>query len=178
MIKKFLEFINKPTLFGEILRFILVGGLATVIDFLVMGVTLYFFEPSLYPSFFNVFYGALGEPQTIATLFGTGLGFVFGLLANYLLSIIFVFNEKGKSKSLKGFLVFTFFSTIGLLLHEVGMFVFFDRLGLNEWIVKIVMTLIVLVYNYVTRKLFIFKKDKPFEDEQKIQQSKEAENEN
>ncbi len=160
MFKKLLAFINQPTKFGEILRFVIVGGLATVIDFLAMGITLYLFEPSLYPNFYNVFFGAIGEPSTLAASFGTGLGFLFGLLANYLLSILFVFNEKGKSKTLKGFLVFTFFSAIGLLIHEIGMLVFFGELKINEWVVKIVMTLIVLVYNYITRKLFIFKKDK------------------
>ena len=55
MFKKLKLFINQKTLFGEIMRFILVGGLATVVDFVAMGVTKYIFEPSKYPSFINVF---------------------------------------------------------------------------------------------------------------------------
>lgn len=158
MFDKLRRFINGKTLLGEIVRFLLVGGLATVVDFFMMGVTLYFFAPDKYPSFFNVFYGATEKPELIAACFGTGIGFIFGLIANYVLSIIFVFNEKGNSRSVKGFLVFAFFSAIGLGIHEVGMYLLNGVLLWNEWLVKILLTFIVLIYNFVTRKLIIFKK--------------------
>ncbi len=156
MIKKLLNFINQQTLFGEIMRFVLVGGLATVIDFFVMGLTLYLLDSSIYPHFYNVFFGG-GTPTNLNSAIGTGMGFLFGLAANYLLSIIFVFNEKGKSKTVKGAIKFTIFSVIGLIIHEVGMLVLFGKLKINEWIVKIAMTIVVLIYNYLTRKIFIFK---------------------
>ena len=157
MFKKLLEFINRPTRAAEILRFLIVGGLATVVDMFMTGVTLYIFDPNLYPNFFNVFIGS-AEPALIAKLVGTGVGFLFGLVANYVLSVIFVFNEKGKSKTTKGFLIFAFFSAIGLLIHEFGMYLLSDILGVNVWITKIVLTVVVLIYNYVSRKLFIFRK--------------------
>ena len=74
--------------------------------------------------------------------------------------IFFVFNEKGKSKTVKGFIVFTVFSAIGLLIHELGMYLLSAKLGMNEWIAKIILTIVVLVYNYISRKLLIFKKEK------------------
>lgn len=170
MIKKLLKFINQPTLFGEIMRFVLVGGLATVIDFLAMGITLYAFDPSLYPHFYNVFFGG-GKPSALSANIGTGVGFLVGLLANYLLSILFVFNEKGKSKTATGFIKFTIFSAIGLGIHELGMFLMYNKMYLDlgliknisenawVWIIKIILTGVVLVYNYITRRLFIFKKE-------------------
>ena len=165
MFNKLKLFINQKTLFGEIMRFLLVGGLATVVDFVMMGVTKYVFEPSKYPNFFNVFYGAAQTPSVLANCFGTGIGFIFGLIANYILSVIFVFNEKGNSKSVKGFIVFAIFSTIGLGIHILGMWIMNGLLDWNEWIVKILLTLVVLVYNYVTRKLLIFKKESGQADE-------------
>jgi putative flippase GtrA len=141
----------------EIIRFVIVGGIATLIDMFVMGVVLYAFNPSLYPNFFNVFYGG-GEPSSIATIVGTGTGFVVSLVANYLLSVLFVYEEKGNSKSFKGVVLFVVFSVIGLLINMGGMWLGYDIFGINEWITKIIMTLVVLVYNYITRKLFIFKK--------------------
>lgn len=38
------------------------------------------------------------------------------------------------------------------------MYVGFDVLHINEWIVKIVLTIIVLIYNYITKRLIIFKR--------------------
>ena len=150
---------EKYQLFMEIVRFGVVGVLATVVDMVAMGVVLYLFEPSLYPHFYNVWYGG-GEPSTLATVIGTGTGFVLGLIVNYFLSVLFVFSEKGKSKSVYGFTVFAILSAIGLGIHLVGMYIGYDLLGINEWIVKIILTAIVMVYNYVSKKLLLFKKIK------------------
>ena len=142
-----------------ILRFCIVGGVATIVDFVAMGITLYIFDPSLYPNFFNVFYGG-GTPTVLASCVGTGVGFIVGLVVNYLLSVLFVFDEKGSSKTLHGFIVFALLSAGGLAINVVGMYLFVDLAGWNEWLIKIMLTLIVLVYNYITRKLIIFRKDK------------------
>ena len=144
---------------AEILRFCIVGGVATIVDFVAMGITLYIFDPSLYPNFCNVFYGG-GTPTVLASCVGTGVGFIVGLVVNYLLSVLFVFDEKGSSKTLHGFIVFALLSAGGLAINVVGMYLFVDLAGWNEWLIKIMLTLIVLVYNYITRKLIIFRKDK------------------
>ncbi len=156
----FLKKLNeKYPLFMEIVRFCIVGGLATVVDMVAMGVVLYLFDASLYPHFYNVWFGG-GEPSTLATVVGTGVGFILGLFVNYFLSVLFVFTEKGKSKSFFGFTVFAVLSAIGLGIHLVGMYVGYDLLHINEWIVKIVLTAVVMVYNYVSKKLLLFKKGK------------------
>lgn len=149
----------------EIIRFVIVGGIATVVDMFTMGVVLYLFNPSLYPHFYNVIYGG-GDPSTLATVVGTGVGFLVSLLVNYLLSVFFVYEEKGNSKTAKGVILFTVLSLIGLFINMFGMWLGYDICHINEWIVKIIMTLVVLVYNYVTRKLFIFKKVPETEGEQ------------
>lgn len=152
------DFKSKHKRLCEIIRFVIVGGLATVIDMFVMGVVLYCFDPKLYPNFFNVFYGSKAEPRTIATVFATGIGFVVSLIFNYVLSVLFVYEDKGNSKTVKGVVLFAVLSVCGLLINMGGMWLFNGVIHINEWIVKIVMTLVVLVFNYITRKLFIFKK--------------------
>lgn len=159
MLKKVTEYIRRPTRASEIIRFLIVGGAATVVDFAVMGLVLYLFEPSLYPDFFSLFFPAR-DASLSAKLFGTGLGFLSGLAVNYLLSVAFVYKEKGISKTVKGFLAFSGLSLVGLLIHEFGMYLLSDKLFINEWITKIVLTLTVLTYNYLTRKAFIFKNKK------------------
>ena len=155
--KKLIQnFVDKYPRLAEIIRFLIVGGLATVVDYLAMGITLYCFNPKLYPHFYNVWIGG-DKPSTLATVFGTGIGFVVGLIFNYIFSILFVFHEKGESRSVKGFAVFTVLALGGLLIHLVGMYLGYDLLHINEWVVKTFFTLVVLVYNYITRKIFIFK---------------------
>ena len=141
---------------SEIIRFLIVGGLATVIDFLAMGITLYCFDPNLYPHFYNVWIGG-GAPSTLATIIGTALGFIVGLIFNYIFSIIFVFQDKGNSKTTKGFIIFALLSIGGLLIHVIGMYIGYNLMGINEWLLKIIFTIIVLIYNYITRKVIIFK---------------------
>jgi len=150
------KFNSKYPHLAEIIRFLIIGGLATVVDFLAMGITLYCFEPRLYPHFYNVWIGG-GAPSTLATIIGTAIGFVIGLIFNYIFSIIFVFQNKGNSKSTKGFIIFTLLSLGGLLIHIIGMYIGYNILGINEWVLKIIFTIIVLIYNYVTRKVIIFK---------------------
>ena len=149
-------FKDKPVL-GEIVRFIIVGGIATVVDFLCMGLLMYLMQKDIYSSFINVFINA-PTPSTLATILGTSFGFVCGLIVNYILSILFVFNEKGNSKSTKGFIIFTVLSVIGLGINILGTFIGFDLLHINQWLVKIIMTIIVLIYNYISKKLVLFKK--------------------
>jgi len=157
--KNFFE--NHATL-AEIIRFLIIGGIATIIDFLVMGLVVYLFNPSLYSGFLDVYIGSV-EPSTVATIVGTGAGFLLGLVFNYIFSVKFVYINKGNSKSTTGFVMFTVLSVIGLGIHLLGMWVGYDVLKINEWIVKIVLTIVVLIYNYISKKLLIFKKNKKTE---------------
>ena len=163
MIKKFIE--KHPRLW-EIFKFLIVGGGATVVDFFVMSVTLYLFAPHNYNGFLSVFFGSPYTPTTLATVTGTALGFVFGLVFNYIFSLIFVFSgsDTTKAKSGTGFIVFTLLSSVGLVIHVLGMYVGFDLLRINEWLVKIILTAIVLVFNYVSRKKILFNKDKGMDE--------------
>ncbi|MBQ4542305.1 MAG: GtrA family protein [Clostridia bacterium] len=150
---------NKKDRF-EFARFFFVGCLTTLLDMFVMGVILYLFDSSLYPNFYNVWFGQAGEPSTTATVIGTGVGFMLGIIASYLLSIFYVYKDKGNSRTLKGAVLFFALAIGGMALNMAGMWLGYDIIGINEWVTKIVMTLITLFYNYYSRKIFIFKKSK------------------
>ncbi len=162
------DFNEKHKKFCEFARFFLTGCIATLIDMFIMGIVLYIFEPSLYPKFYNVWFGG-GDPSTIATVIGTGTGFVISLFCNYLMSIFLVFNNKGNSRTAKGAVLFFVLATVGLLINMAGMWLGYSVIGINEWVTKIIMTLIVLVYNFTTRKIFIFKKDDKVSENETIE---------
>lgn len=146
---------------AEIIRFLLVGGLATAVDMLTMALVQFILQSSLYASFWDIF-TAKGEGYVY--VLGTACGFLVGLAVNYCLSVLFVFEEKGNSRSPYGFFMFALLSAVGFALHTVGMLVGNTLLHVNAWIVKIVMTLTVLVWNYLSRKRFLFKKENKGEE--------------
>ena len=152
------NFTEKHPLLWEIFKFLIVGGGATAVDFATMSAVIYFFAPEEYGNFSEVFFGSAYTPSTIATVTGTTIGFLAGLVFNYIFSLIFVFtaSDTSKAKTAGGFMVFAVLSSVGLMIHIVGMYVGYDLLKINEWIVKIILTLIVLFFNYVTRKKILF----------------------
>ena len=154
--KNFIE--KHKKLIMEILRFLLVGGIATVIDFGI-------YELCRFLLFKNL-------DNTLNLVLATTLGFIFGNIVNYILSIVFVFKgakEDKKTQTVGAFLVFTLIGVIGLGI-KVGvqtggnylMYLIFET-DKTFWIwfidtfVYCVATLIVLVWNYIGRKLLIFK---------------------
>lgn len=147
---------------SEITRFLLVGGLATIIDMLVMAIVMFLPNHSLYGNNILTFFLNSGITPTKWVVIGTIVGFLVGLVVNYVLSYKFVYiGENKKARTKKGFILFLVLSAIGLIIQTVGMFVGYDLLKLNEWFVKVVLVCVVLVFNYITRKMFIFNDNKP-----------------
>ena len=157
---------TKKQLFWEIFRFLLVGGTATVVDYIVF----WLFDGVLLPLI--PVSGALW--QTVSLIVATAFGFCMGLVVNWLLSVKFVFRDvknKEESSSKKSFFVFALIGVIGLAITEVGIVLIVATLpeiclfGTTElfgtswekWGAKVLMTGIVLVWNYIGRKLFVFK---------------------
>lgn len=162
MIKKLID--KYPRLW-EIFKFLFTGGVATIIDYLIMALVLYIWQPSLYSGFFDVIFGNK-EPDAWATVVGTGVGFSISAIFNYLFSILIVFtlSDTSKAKTKTGFIVFYSLALAGLGIHLLGMYLGYTVLDINEWIVKIILTVVVLIFNYVTRKLILFKDKKKSEE--------------
>ncbi|MBR2468325.1 MAG: GtrA family protein [Clostridia bacterium] len=156
---KIKEFIDKHKTLMEIARFVIVGGIATVIDFVCMSIFIYLFNMETYGyNIINVVFSK-GDATVWSVVVGTGVGFVISLVFNYLASIFFVFSDNGFAKTKKGAVAFVLLAVAGLGIHTLFMYIGYDLLHINEWIVKIALTLIVMVFNYVTRKFLIFKSD-------------------
>ncbi len=151
--KKRLEF---PKL-TEIIRFLIIGGLATIIDMLVMFFITYLPYKGSYASITD----AIKNPITPVWLIvvATAAGFLVGLVFNYVFSIHYVYqNDNKKAKTPKAMALFAVLSAIGLAIQTLGMLLFNGLFGVNEWLVKVVLIVVVLVFNYITRKKFIFNK--------------------
>lgn len=131
MIKK----IKNNVLLAQILKFLVVGGTAFIID-----------------------YGVLIFSKEILKLsipISSALGFIISVIYNYIASVKWVFDvDKEKSKK-KNFILFILFSVIGLIITEIIMIVGSDILHFEYKLVKIFATGIVMVFNFITRKIFL-----------------------
>ena len=166
---------KKKYLTGEIIRFVITGVVATLIDFLVSYLVASFLPESM---------GIWKE------VVYTTAGFLASLVVNYFLSAFWVYKRVDKSvdkKSPKNIVLFIGLSVVGLAIGT-GMMIGFKAIdkhalhsGFEDWLKFITdsknndfsakafwwailffgsKTLVVLAWNYLSRKFFIFKSPK------------------
>ncbi len=121
----------------QLARYVVVGGLAFVIDF-----------GSLY---------LLTSHAGLHYLASAALAFLLGLTANYLLSRTWVFQNRTLSSTTIEFLAFAGIGLVGLGLNEVIMWCGSEFLHLHYLLAKIVSTAIVFIWNFTARKLTLFR---------------------
>lgn len=128
--------IFKNKLLNQILKFGLVGGTAFVIDYVLL---------YLCTEFLHIHY-----------LISSIISFTVSVIFNYILSIKWVFDVK-KKQDVKDFVIFIILSVIGLGINSLIMYVMVEKFGVYYMLSKIVSTAVVMVYNFITRKIFVEK---------------------
>lgn len=119
----------------RIIRFGGVGAFCTALDFVLLTLCT--------------------ELLSLNVLFSAAVAFTVSMVVNYFLSVFFVFSvDKSKSKT-RNFALFVVFSLIGLVLTEVIMHLGVNILFWNYMAVKISATVVVMVFNFITRKKFL-----------------------
>lgn len=107
---------------------------------------------------FGIDYGMmvlLTEWGGLNYLLSGGLSFSVSVVVNYLLSTRFVFRSKKDRGKAKEVTVFVALSITGLLLTELLMWIGVEQMGIHYMIAKVATTGIVMVYNFMTRKMFL-----------------------
>ena len=119
-------------LINKIIKFSIVGGIATIIDF----ICLYIFK----------------EYLNIDVILANTLSFIISVIYNYIASITLVFDiNKNKNKKLK-FVLFIIFSVIGLIINNTLIYILTSTLNIYYLLSKVIATLIVMIFNFITRK--------------------------
>ena len=122
-------------LFVQIFKFVIVGGIAFLIDYSIM-----------------VFCHELLKMNVLLSAF---FGFTISVIYNYIASVRWVFDVDDSKSKKKNFILFIIFSVIGLGLTELIMWLGTDIINISYLIVKIAATAIVMVFNFITRKIFL-----------------------
>ena len=124
-------------LIRQLFRFGIVGVIAFAIDYGLLYV---------FTEFAGIYY-------LVSALLSYSISTIF----NYIASVRWVFNVSDEHSGTRNFIVFIIFSVIGLGINQLIMWLGVDRLHLYNMLVKIGATAIVMVYNFITRKLFLEK---------------------
>ena len=122
-------------LFAQFMKFGVVGALAFCIDYGLL---------ALLTEVFGVNY-----------LVSATISFTVSVVFNYLASMRYVFTHIEAMSRRREFVFFSILSVIGLLINNVCMWAGVELLGVHYLIVKIAATAIVMVWNFVTRKIFL-----------------------
>ena len=142
----------------QILKFGVVGGLSFLIDFVITLIV-------------STIMRKAGSTVEIAATVGGLFGFLISLIFNYFMSMKYVFARKEDLDRKKEFIIFALLSVIGLGINELILYT--GVLLCNNVIpqivegyptivtagVKIIATGIVMVYNFISRKLTLEKKN-------------------
>jgi len=92
----------------------------------------------------------------------TTLAWIVSVSFAYVTNKFLVFANKNKAllNVTKEFLFFVFFRLLSYVLDIVSMILLFEILNFDDLVSKIIANVIVILFNYVASKLFIFKKQK------------------
>lgn len=100
----------------------------------------------------------LTEVAGLHYLLSAAISFSVSCIVNYFLSMKLVFVRKEELKRSLEFFLFVLFSVLGLGLTVLLMWLGTDIMGINYKICKVLSTIIVMVFNFVTKKLTISRK--------------------
>lgn len=126
---------NTQKLLIQIFRFGIVGGLAFAIDYLILILCR------------ELFY--------LPILLSSAIAFSISVIFNYILSIAWVFDVNKEKDKKRNFIIFILLSIVGLIITEIIMYIGTNIVHIHYLIVKIVATIIVMIFNFITRKIFL-----------------------
>ena len=122
-------------LIEQIMKFGVVGVIAFVIDFGVM-------------VFLTEVFGI--DPVISATV-----SFIISVIFNYAASMRYVFSHREGMSRTREFVIFVVLSAIGLGINDLLIWAGTDLTSFDYRLVKIFATAVVMVWNFVTRKIFL-----------------------
>lgn len=121
----------------QFVRYFFVGGFAFVVDFGLLYI--------------------LTEYAGLHYLLSATLSFIAGLLVNYIISCLWVFNSSKFKNRLVEFLFFAAIGVVGLALNDTLIWLFTDCIGTHYMFSKIVAAAMVYLWNFFARKYLVFR---------------------
>ena len=131
--------------FVKIILYLFVGGTAALVEW------------GLFYLFFYYLLVGLGLSVDTLTMVATALAFGLSTLYHYFLGNVLVFDSGSKYDKSKELSLVFLVSIMGLVFNLALMYVFVGLLSWQPMLAKVITSCIVVVWNYLSRKKWIFK---------------------
>lgn len=137
---KILHLTKYQKILTQLAKFVIAGVITTLIDWAIYFVLCHFvaFDP------------------LVAQLFS----FALSTAVSFFINTIWVFDTTKKKTRRRLIIEFFFFSFCGLVMTEAMLYLFINRMGVNYMVAKVIATAVVMVFNFVTRKMFLEERKK------------------
>jgi putative flippase GtrA len=124
---------------SEFVKYLIGGGLAYTVDFLLL-------------IFLTEFLG-------VPVLISAAVSFIIGLIIIYLLSIKWIFENRIQNNSYQEFFIFSFIGIIGLLINEILIWTSISTEYVHYTVAKIMSAGLVFIWNFSARKFILFRSE-------------------
>lgn len=122
-------------LINQLIKFGLVGGIAFLIDYGLLFIC---------TEWFGIYY-----------FISSIISFSVSVIFNYIASVLWVFDVDQEKSKTKNFIIFIALSIVGLGINQIIMWYGVEVLKLYYMLIKLIATFIVMVFNFITRKMFL-----------------------
>ena len=126
-------------LLAQLMRFGLVGIAATLLDYALLVL--------------------LTEVFSVPYMVSATISFSVSLVFNYLASMRYVFAHREEVSRSREFIIFVVLSLIGLAINNGCLWLGVELMGIDYRITKLGAIVIVMAWNFITRKLFIDRRE-------------------
>lgn len=121
----------------QFIRYFLMGGTAFVVDFILL---------FIFTEYLHFHY-----------LISNFISFWFGMFATYKVSVNWVFTNRNLKNKYAEFGIFALIGALSLLLNMFLMWLFTDIVGIYYLVSKIITAGFCYIWNFTTRKYFLFR---------------------
>ena len=117
----------------QFFRYLFVGGFAAVVNIGLLFIL---------TNFLHIHY-----------LISNSIGFIGGLITNYILSKKLIFKTEKSFNKIAEFVIYAIIGIVGLVLDTLFMHLFTETIGFYYMLSKIISTALVFIWNFTQRKL-------------------------
>lgn len=138
-LKKFIAHIDKIVNIKRFFKFGITGILNTIVDFLT--------------------YTACIEILKVTPELSQICAYTVATINSYIINKNWTFRKSKESTKYNKteILKFALINTISMVLSALGIYLFYNKLGINEYLAKIPVACITILINYFGNKIFVFK---------------------